>query len=378
MTQQQIQDYNGKILPKFPNYIIFPQGKVYAIKTKKFISQTYRPRNPKDINSKYSVTVNLKDADSESKYPVLVHRLVAMAFIPNPENKPAVNHKDGNPSNNDVSNLEWVTPQENIQHAVDNRLHTGRYTACSKYRLVANEEVIDTYSSITYAAESVRDIINGRIASGISNIANTCKLNKLNNGLAYFSYGYVWRYIGVQSVARTSTPLETIYEYPIEEYKPIKHNTRYLISKSGMVYDSVKGTHITIAITKYTNGDSYYTCVLHVSGKKYTTQKIHRLVAQTFLECDNSTSVFFKNNNTLDCRLDNLTLGKNEHTKKAVQKIKLTYTEELVDTYDSLTQAAATVNTCVSSVAEVALKNKDVPVGEKPYTSNGYVFRYIS
>ena len=69
-------------------------------------------------NSKgWYFTVNLIDASGGSNI-LRVHRLVAEAFIPNPGDKPEVNHKDTNKQNNGVDNLEWVTRLENCVHAI--------------------------------------------------------------------------------------------------------------------------------------------------------------------------------------------------------------------------------------------------------------------
>lgn len=84
---------------------------------------------PLTVPGKYIGTNNL----STKGYPrvnlrdriYLVHRLVAKYFIPNYENKSQVNHKDGNKLNNEVINLEWVTNQENRDHAVLTGLHKG-------------------------------------------------------------------------------------------------------------------------------------------------------------------------------------------------------------------------------------------------------------
>lgn len=81
----------------------------FSFTTKRLILKTY-------VNQGYEV-VCLTDSATGKQHYKRVHRLVAEAFIPNPENKSQVNHKDGDKTNNCVENLEWNTASENVRHA---------------------------------------------------------------------------------------------------------------------------------------------------------------------------------------------------------------------------------------------------------------------
>ena len=93
-------------------YGITENGMVWSYKSNKFL----KPKVNRGGYEEVILYINNK------RKTVSIHRLVGIVYLYNLNNKPHINHIDGNKSNNDVSNLEWVTPSENMKHATKNGL----------------------------------------------------------------------------------------------------------------------------------------------------------------------------------------------------------------------------------------------------------------
>ena len=118
-----------------------------------------------------------------------IHRFVANAFIPNPENKPEVNHIDGNKMNNSASNLEWVNRSENMKHAVDHGLQPkGLSTYKGKFTDEQREKIKELWNSGKYSRSELAKTYG---------VSHTCINDIINN-----KYQYATKVNVFESVAR--------------------------------------------------------------------------------------------------------------------------------------------------------------------------------
>lgn len=164
-------DKEWKTIEEFPQYEISNNGHIRH-KITGYI------RKPSPSKRGYPVVSMCKDGHY---YLRTIHTLLAKAFIPNPENKPQINHIDGNKWNNDLSNLEWVTPYENIMHARTTGLHTSDGNIpINQYDLDGN--FIACYRSIS---EASRQTGANRCAIGL--VAREKPRHKTAGG-------YIWKY----------------------------------------------------------------------------------------------------------------------------------------------------------------------------------------
>jgi hypothetical protein len=151
---------------------------------------------PADNGHGYLNVFLCKDGKTKTYY---LHRLVASAFIENPDNLPQVNHKDENPSNNNVENLEWCTCKQNINYGTRN----ARIAESKKGKpnpraaealsipidmLTKDGELIRTFPSAHEAMRWLR--VNGFPKAGGGHINQCCK----GNPNYAHAYGFKWRY----------------------------------------------------------------------------------------------------------------------------------------------------------------------------------------
>lgn len=139
------------------------------------------------INSSGYLKVELyKNRKAKDFY---VHRLVASTFLPNPDNKPQINHRDGNKSNNSISNLEWVTASENQKHSIEHGLHAPSPMKNKVGKLNPNSKPIIQYD---YDGNFIRVWDSPYDAAKALNI----QINNIRacvNGYHHSSAGFIWK-----------------------------------------------------------------------------------------------------------------------------------------------------------------------------------------
>lgn len=165
----------------------FPDNKKYLVSNTGLVKHKRLNRLMKGYNRNGYLQTTLQ-GDNGKRQPMLIHRLVALTFIPNPENKPYVDHIDGGRRNNHLDNLRWATPKEN-----SNNENT-------KEKLLSSGESIlqlDLKNNILFEG-NIYDIckINKWDFSCNKGIYNCCKTyNNTKSGLKNYTYkGYMWCY----------------------------------------------------------------------------------------------------------------------------------------------------------------------------------------
>lgn len=163
---KDISGYNGK-------YQVSNTGRVRS-----FAKGKNNPQILKPYNTRGYCTVGL--CDKNKRTTALVHRLVAMAFIPNPNNLKEVNHKDEDKQNNHVENLEWCSREYNMSYG------TARLRQGISFGKPVAQCSLDGIVIAKYADANIASIINNLDPSSIA---------KCCNGKRKYTGGYSWKFI---------------------------------------------------------------------------------------------------------------------------------------------------------------------------------------
>lgn len=141
----------------------------------------------KDKNGYLRVSLRCLGSKNTSR---LVHRLMAITFIPNPKNYPILNHVDGNPSNCLLNNLEWCNHSHNIQHAYDLGLRVGSFTGVLGKDNPSSKKInqYDLEGNLVECWDCVQDVVR-KFNYHQGNISSVAR------GERYKAHGFIWKYV---------------------------------------------------------------------------------------------------------------------------------------------------------------------------------------
>ena len=275
---------------KIPNpkyYHISRAGDIWSFKIGDFLETNY-------ING-YE-TINISDEGKQTPYQV--HRLVALTYIENPENKPYVNHINENKKDNRIGNLEWVTPKENCERHGKVTSHARRVI-----QMDLQGNFIRIHDSLTKAEKNTISLTAKTKNKGVdrSAIKRVCTGEQLQAG------GYKWTYVNEEN-----KPINV----DLSKGKPIPGYPNYIAFPDGKIVSVRKVNTYPLKPTLKESGYSEVTlCRLDIPKRNF---KVHRIIAVTFIPRDDKkkTRVIHKNRNRNDNRVENLEWVSPGNTKK--------------------------------------------------------------
>jgi hypothetical protein len=217
------------------NYQITKYGKIWSKKTKKFLKQH---------------TCNMYCVITLKNKVYSVHRLVALNFIPNPNNKPYVNHINCITTDNNINNLEWVTQKENTNTHNKQISHPRRVIQLDK-----KDQVINSFDSLIEASKSIN--------------LSSSSISKVLIGQNETAGGYKWMY-------------ENTNHYPVNvdltKGKIISIYNNYVVLPNGTIYNTIRKTFVK----PIKNASGYCYVSLCRCGIKQNIY-VHKIVAENFI-----------------------------------------------------------------------------------------------
>ena len=339
-----------KSIEEFPNYEISSLGNVKNIITGKVLKNNVK-------GGYYYISLT----NENYKKSFLVHRLVALAFIENPENKLEVNHKDKNKLNISVCNLEWMTRLENNIH----RCQCIKITSNKNKEVLRvdknTNEMLEKYNSIELAGTwAFNNGYTKTVHNGRNSIGNCL------SGLSKLAYNFKWEHENKNDDLEDEIWKQVVLEHIYTKDK------QYFVSNLGRFKNSSG-----IIMDNYKVNDNGYIRV-YIYNKTFA---LHRLIALAFIEnTENKEQVNHIDGNKLNNSVVNLEWVTNQENQIHKFKVGLgnNFTRKItqfdlemnkIKDFNSIAEASKELNIGKSNIRGVLINYRK--------TAGGFIFKYL-